>query len=289
MADIKAIIKRGLRYIIKGVPVKRVTVKIVTLPPNDLLSGRCALVTGGTSGIGKEIARAFLTAGASVIIIGRTDEKVNKVVEELKLSTNGTVYGWAMNIDDVPKIEENFVKIQSLVGRNIDILVNSAGVFDSHSFGDTTEQEYDLVLNTNLKGVYFLSQLFSKKLIEDECEGNILNIASSSGFRPANSPYALSKWGIRGLTVGLARVLTPKGITVNGIAPGPTATPMLNVSNNHISHERNLTGRHATPEEIAQMAVVLVSNLGKMIVGDVVCMSGGAGNVTNEDITFSLG
>lgn len=286
---IKAI-RRGGRYILAGVPVKKISVNVVTLPPSELLKDRRALITGGTSGIGKEIARAFLTAGANVIITGRSSERLQAVVSELReqLHTN-KIDGVIMDIANISAIQEGYRYAEKLLGGTIDLLVNNAGVFDSKPFGHTTEREWDLILDTNLKGVYFLSQTFARCIQEQDLSGNILNIASSSSFRPANSPYALSKWGVKGLTIGMARVLTPYGITVNGIAPGPTATPMLNVdSSKDISHERNLTGRHATPEEIAQMAVVLTSDMGKLVVGDIVCMTGGAGNVTNEDFSFTF-
>ena len=123
---------------------------------------------------------------------------------------------------------------------------------------------------------------------ENKIHGNILNIASSSSVRPADSAYSLSKWGIRGFTEGMARSLVHYGIVVNGIAPGPTATPMLLKDNkdSNISWPLNLTGRMATACEIANIATILVSNMGRMIVGDVIYMSGGGGIITNEDVNF---
>jgi 3-oxoacyl-[acyl-carrier protein] reductase len=288
ISKLKGIVIRGLRYIFRGVPVKKISVNVVTLPPSELLKDRHALVTGGTSGIGKEIAQSFLNAGANVIITGRSAERLKKAVTELReqLHTD-KIEGVVMDVSNMSVIHEGYEEAETMLGGTIDLLVNNAGVFDSKPFGSTTEEDYDLILDTNLKGVYFLSQLFARRLQSKGLSGNILNIASSSSYRPANSPYALSKWGLKGLTIGMARVLTPYGITVNGIAPGPTATPMLNIDHGKdISHDRNLTGRHATPEEIAQMAVVLTSDMGKMVVGDIVCMTGGSGNVTNEDFTF---
>lgn len=105
-------------------------------------------------------------------------------------------------------------------------MVNNAGVIGG-AIKNTTEEEYDTIMQTNLKAVFFLSQLVGKYMKEKHIEGNILNIASSSSLRPAVSAYTISKWGIRGLTMGLARSLAPYGIVVNGLAPGQTATPML--------------------------------------------------------------
>lgn len=170
----------------------------------------------------------------------------------------------------------------------IDILVNNAGV-QSGVFGTTTEAQYDLVLDTNLKGVYFLSQLFAQYMRNNQIHGNILNIASSSSLRPANSPYIISKWGIKGLTLGLAKMLIPYNIVVNGIAPGPTATPMLHRDEMQgIENDRNPMKRLVSPIEIANMAVVLTSGLGRSVVGDIVYMTGGAGVITMDDVECNL-
>lgn len=169
----------------------------------------------------------------------------------------------------------------------IDILVNSAGVLGG-GISRCTEQEYDTILDTNLKGVFFLSQMVGHYMRDNHIESNILNIASSSSLRPANSAYTLSKWGIRGLTMGLARTLAPYGIVVNGIARGQLPPPMImsdpNADNYYLP--RSLAGRYAMSCEIANMAVVLVSNMGRMIIGDIVYMTGGAGLINNEDVDY---
>ena len=170
----------------------------------------------------------------------------------------------------------------------IDILVNNAGVLGA-SFPNAQEEEYDAVLDTNLKGVFFLSQLIGKYMKENNIHGNILNIASSSSLRPAASAYTISKWGLRGLTLGLAKSLAPYGIVVNGVAPGPTATPMLIKGDRaNITHEKIPAGRYAMPEEIANMALFLVSDMGRMVLGDIVYMTGGAGLLTYDDMTYTF-
>ena len=147
-----------------------------------------------------------------------------------------------------------------------------------------TEIDFDKVVDTNLKGTFFLSQFFGRYMVDNEIEGNILNISSSSSLRPANSPYILSKWGIRALTMGLAKSLAPHGIVVNSIAPGPTQTSMSNLDDDSdITLVSSPIGRYAKPEEVAQMAVVLVSGMGRTVVGDTVFMTGGLGNLTVDD------
>ena len=283
-------IKRGLKPIATRLPIHKVKPQIVELRQDGLLKGRTALVTGGTSGIGKEIAKSFLKAGATVIITGRNQSRIDKVVESIKNELKvEAIYGLAMDMKDVGGIKDKMSQaLQMLPSHQIDILVNNAGV-SGDSFATTTEEEFDNTLDTNLKGVYFLSQYFAHYFVDNKIKGNILNIASSSSLRPADSAYSLSKWGIRGLTEGMARVLAPHGIIVNGIAPGQTVTPMMQgASTDNIYHPTNLIGRYILPIEIANMAVILVSEMGRAIVGDIVYMTGGSGNVTNEDFSYEF-
>lgn len=287
---IKQYIKRGLRFIAKGVPVNHVTAKIVTLPRNELLRGRTALITGGTSGIGFHIAKAFLASGATVIITGRDEKRTALRCDELaNLPGNeGRVHGFALDNTCIGSFEPAIERMSSQLNIGIDILVNNAGVLGG-DISNATEKEYDLIMDTNMKGTFFMSQAMGRYMKHRHIKGNILNIASSSSFRPASSAYTVSKWGIRGLTLGLAKSFAPYGITVNGIAPGPTATPMLmKDKDGDISFERNPLGRFALPEEIANMAVFLVSDMGRTIVGDIVCMTGGSGLVTFDDVNYNF-
>ena len=284
-------IKRGLRPIIRRLPLHKVTPRIVELKQDSLLQGRTALVTGGTSGIGCAIAKAFLKAGATVVITGRSQNKVDATVQAIKDEIGGEkpIYGLELNMKDANTFDNKFKELLALVSSGqVDILVNNAGV-SVDTYAASPEEEFDSVLDTNLKGVYFLSYKFAHYFKYNQIKGNILNIASSSSVRPATSAYGLSKWGVRGLTEGLARLLAPHGITVNGIAPGQTATPMMDgVSADNIYHPTNLIGRYILPVEIANMAVILVSEAGRSIVGDIVYMTGGSGNVTNEDLPYEF-
>ena len=131
-----------------------------------------------------------------------------------------------------------------------------------------------------------MSKSVAKLWKENDIKGNILNIGSSSSIRPATSVYSMTKWSILGLTKGLAKILSPYGITVNGIAPGPTATPMLmkkRVKEN-IELPNSPLKRYIVPIEIANMAVFLVSEMGRSIIGDMIFMTGGAGIITYDDI-----
>lgn len=285
-------IKRVIKYILYGVPmVKRVQANVVSLDINKMLDGRVALITGGTSGIGKAIAETFLKSGATVIITGRDESKINNVLNEIKNQNvlyEQKVFGVQLNNIQPSSFGHKLEEIIKLISpAKIDILVNNAGI-GGGDISNTTEEEFDQVIKTNLNGTFFLSKIVSKYMIKNSIKGNILNIASSSSLRPAASAYTFSKWGIRGFTLGLAKTLAPFDITVNGLAPGPTATPMLHCDGHDISFENNPMRRFAMPEEIANMAAVLVSDMGRMIVGDIVYMTGGAGVITFDDIEYNI-
>lgn len=288
MRDLKKIFKRTMRYIIAGIPIVRPQVNV--LSQNNLLKGRNAFITGGTSGIGLEIAKAYINAGANVVITGRSIERLTAACDRLHKETGlkNRAYAIVMDNTKISEFEGHLQKaIELLESGSIDILVNNAGILGGH-ITNATEEEYDSVLDTNLKGVFFLTKLFAEYMKANNIQGNILNIASSSGVCPANSAYCVSKWGVRGLTEGYARSLAPLGIVVNGIAPGPTATPMLLSDTKDLSHGKIPLGRYALPEEIANMAVIMVSNMARTIVGDIVYMTGGAGNITKENISYNF-
>ena len=287
--SIKKYLKRAFVFLLHGIPERHVIANITKLAPNEMLKGRTALITGATSGIGFEIAKSYLEAGAKVIRTGRDKDRIQHACSLLKsIHQNYIVHGIQMNNCDVPIFKEKLEEMLRWKDINqIDILVNNAGVLGG-DIRDTTETEYDNIVNTNLKGVFFLSQMIGHYYKEQHIEGNILNIASSSSLRPAASAYTITKWGIRGLTLGLAKILTPYGIIVNGIAPGPTATRMIFKESNTDIAFKNPIGRCAMPEEIANMAVFLVSNMGRSIVGDIIYMTGGSGLITLDDVNYEF-
>lgn len=271
----------------------RMIIKTVELPPSRMLEQRCALVTGGTSGIGLSISWAFLQAGASIVMTGRNQDKLSKVKTELEQAfPSSKIIAFRLDNSDVSSFAEGFQRILSLLEAEgipvVDILVNNAGV-NAAPMPEAREAEYDAVMDTNLKGAFFLSQLVGRYMKANHIRGNILNIGSASCLRPGNSAYILSKWGIRSLTLGLAKALGKDGITVNGIAPGPTATPMMTAGDKaDLGLERIPLGRYIMPEEVANMAVILVSDYGRAIMGDMIYMTGGAGNLSYDDVPYSF-
>lgn len=277
-----------LKRKIKTIAFKKIPVEIPTLY-GEVLKGKVAVVTGGTTGIGFEIAKAFIHNGASVIITGRDSERIANAVVKLKKeignSENMFVCGEVLDNTMTTQIEDRWKQILSHIeNKHIDILVNNAGVISKTHFGKTDEKDYNLVMETNLKGTYFLSEIVSNYMIENGIKGNILNISSSSALRPAVSAYSMAKWAIHGLTLGMAKKLSPYGIVVNSIAPGPTATRMLQSDNIiNINRMSSPSERYATASEIANLAVIMVSDMSKMLNGDTMYATGGCGLLTFDD------
>ncbi len=243
-----------------------------------VLKGKVAFISGGSGGIGSAIAKKFIDCGCKIIISGTNETKLKNISNKLGINCKYILIN-LNNIKEIDKVVEDSTKIFG----KIDILVNSAGVHtsrDNQKFINFTEEEYDKVMNINLKGTYFLSQKFANYFVKNKIKAHILFISSSTAFEPAWSPYRLSKWGVRGLVSGVAQELIKYGIVVNGIAPGSTATEMLNYKNgDSIYTEGNTNRRYIMPEEIANISLLLASDEGNMIVGETICASGGRGRI----------
>ena len=257
-----------------------------------VLTGRNALITGGTSGIGFEIANTFLNADCNnIVITSRNKEKLEIAIQKLKdkyLNKENNIFGVLLNLEEIDNFENVFNEVVYLLnGDKLNICVNNAGIYQGTRFGNVTTDEWDNLMDTNLKAQYFLSQIVSNYMIENEIQGNILNLCSSSSFRPSIDPYMLSKLGMSGLTLGMAKKLIPYGIVVNGIAPGPTFTPMLHKKEgDSIQHGGIPAGRYILPQEVANLAVFLCSSMGRMIIGDVVKITGGSAVTTFDDVRY---
>ena len=247
----------------------------------ELLKDKVALITGGSGGIGLAMAESFIKSGAKVIIAGTNEEKLRSCCE--KIGGGGLNLSYiVIDVKDVQTMPEKVRTAAAIFPENrIDILVNSAGVVSHSDFLDMSEQEYDIIMDINAKGTFFMSQAVAKYMIENRIKGHILNVTSSSALRPAWTPYQMSKWAVRGLTLGTADKLLPYGIVVNAIAPGPTATPMLGKNEGDSIYNATCpAGRFAMPSEIAALATFMVSDMGDMIVGDTFYMTGGSGTIT---------
>ena len=210
----------GVKSIIKQKLTKTVIRNTETvISEGSYLQGKVALILGGSGGIGGGISDAFIANGCKVIISGTNEKKMTEMCDQ---------YGEAakyvpINLCDVRLIKSGVAEAISKFGR-IDILVHAAGTHGNEPFGIVSEKTYDTVMDLNLKSVFFSCQEVSNYMIENNIHGHILIVSSASSAKPAWTPYEISKWGVRGFTLGLADTLIQYGIVVNAIAPGPVPT-----------------------------------------------------------------
>ena len=197
-----------------------------------LLKGKRALITGGTSGLGKQIALTFAEEGAHVAILGTNLERAKQVVETLKeFKTDAEQQFWFETVNVGNKEEVNqAVETLLKAWEGVDILVNCAGITRDKLFMKMGEDDWDQVIETNLKSVYNLSHALVRPMMKAR-KGKIINIASVIGLtgNPGQVNYAASKLGMVGFTRSLAKELGSRNINVNCIAPGFFETPMTDV------------------------------------------------------------
>lgn len=241
----------------------------------DILKDKVVLIAGGTGGIGFAIAQACLQSGGNVIIAGTNPKKIKKINELYGSDKLKTM------VFDYSKVSSFDVYLHNAINlfKRIDIFISCVGVHsEGIDFFNMSSSEYDRVMNINLKGTYFACQKISKYMIDSNIQGHILLISSSRGSEPAWSPYGLSKWGMNGMIKGLAKELISKDIVVNGISPGSTATELLGIKKgDSIYANDNHIERMTMPQEVGNLAVMLVSEAGNMIVGENIHISGGRG------------
>ena len=242
------------------------------------LSNRAALITGAASGIGREIAVAFAREGASIALFDLSSDVIN-VEHELKaLGTSAlSIIGDAKDKNDVVKAVNETV---SEFGK-IDILVNNVGIYPVKPFLEMSEDEWDLVMNTNLKSTFLFTRFVAPYMVKQRY-GRIINIASIAGTIVgfANAVhYSTSKAAILGFTRALALELAPYNITVNAIAPGYVETPgiMKIIDKELYERIRRATpiGRWGRPRDIAYLALFLASDEASFITGALIVIDGG--------------
>lgn len=258
-------LKKGFKYIIKQ--NRKVYVSTATMPPSDILTNQVALITGGSSGIGLSIGKVFANQGAKVIITGRNEEKLKQAVE---LIPNSEYF--AFDINDISEQKGVLNSILKKYGK-INILVNNAGISKHESdFLTVSEQDFDEQFSTNLKSAYFLTQNLINLLPKHrEEELNILFVSSERGSQCDFLPYGLTKSAINSLVKGLSCRFIQDGIRVNGIAPGVTASNIVKIdTKGNMATNDYISGRYFMAEEVAEIALFLVSNYAKCISGEII-------------------
>ena len=248
-------------------------VRIAQIQYGGLLQGKRILVTGGSAGIGLAIARKCLAEGATVVITGRSEERLQAAARGLNSEHLKTL---AWDVGDISLTSNKLEECRGLLGGEVDILVNNAGVLLAQSFFTATEDVWDKTYAVNSKGLFFLTQGLSERWMQTNRKGKIIIISSAGGFLGATIPYRMTKWDVAGLTSGLGEALAPFGIIVNGIAPGRIATEMIERNNrDNIYDGLQPVKRLGLPEEVAELAVFLMSDAANYIVGQTILCDGG--------------
>ena len=243
------------------------------------LTDKVVVVTGAGRGIGKAIAEACVHYGADLALGSRTVEESVTVAEACRREGR-RAEAWALDVSSVESIRTFVDQVLATYDR-IDVLVNNAGTNVPKPALQYTEEEFDRIVDVNLKGAFFMSTGVAQSMIDRGISGSIITITSQVGVvgGPLRSVYAAAKAGAGHLARTLAAEWAPHKIAVNAVAPTFTRTPMLEAALQNPDFARNLEkvpmGRTAEPEEIAAAVVYLASPAARMVTGQVLCVDGG--------------
>lgn len=243
-----------------------------------VLSGKVALVTGAGRGIGKAVALKLGALGAVVLVnYNGSADRAGEVVEQVE-AAGGSAAAIHCNISDYDACEKMVKDVIEKYGR-VDILVNNAGIARDNLIMRMTEEEYDSVLDTNLKGAFNTIRHLSRFFLKQRA-GKIINISSVSGVlgNAGQANYSASKAGLIGLTKSVARELAGRGVCVNAVAPGFIDTEMTKAMPEKVREAAVNTipmGRMGLPEEIAETVAFLAGSGSDYITGQVICVDGG--------------
>lgn len=243
-----------------------------------LLEGKTAVVTGGTRGIGFAIVKRFLEEGANVALCGSRPETAQKAVDAiLAENPDAPVMGLSPVLTDEADVEAAFRSVVERFGA-LDIVCNNAGISQSTPFDDYTPEEFDKAIDTNIKSV--LNGCQAAAHIMGDAGGVIINTSSmvSKNGQPSGVGYPMSKFAVNGITVSLARELGPRGIRVNAVAPGVTATDMVAALPEEMIKpiaDAIPMKRVGQPEDVANAFVFLASDLASYVTGEVLAVDGG--------------
>ena len=242
------------------------------------LDGRIAVVTGAASGIGRGIAVAFAREGASIVVVDMVEESEASDVLSSVRECGVSALFVRTDVSDESSVNSMAERATAEFGR-VDILVNNAGIFTESLLENMTVDDWDRVVNTNLRGTFLCTRALINQMLE-RGDGRIINIASQLGQigGAAVSHYSASKAGIIGLTKSLAREVSHRGVLVNAIAPGPIETPLLERETEEWRSAKLAElpiGRFGTVDEVTPTAVLLASAGGTYYVGQTLGPNGG--------------
>ena len=241
------------------------------------LHGKCAVVTGAGRGLGQGVALGLAEAGADLVLVGLPDSQTD--TRDMVADLGRDVEVVDLDVSDHDAVAG--VAAQVTAGRQVDILVNNAGIIDREDSTDVTQDSWNRVLDVNLSGLFFLTQLVGRPMVE-RGHGKIVSIASLLAFQGGLRvvSYSASKHGVAGITKALANEWGPLGVQVNAIAPGYMATDNTTALREDPDRARSIleripAGRWGTPQDIAGAAVFLSSSAADYVNGHVLVVDGG--------------
>ncbi|KPI50727.1 3-ketoacyl-ACP reductase [Clostridioides difficile] len=242
------------------------------------MKNKTVLITGGSRGIGKALSKAFAKEGYNVLINFNKSENEAKELYTILNEKNFSVKLFKADVSNREDVENMMDYCVKEFG-GLDILVNNAGISQDKLFTDITDEDWDNMMNINLKGSFYCSQVALKYMISEK-KGNIINISSIWGISGASCEvhYSITKAGMIGMTKALAKEVGPSNIRVNSIAPGVINTDMLSGYNEediNVLVEETPLMRLGTPEDIANCAIFLASDKSNFITGQVISPNGG--------------
>jgi glucose 1-dehydrogenase len=245
------------------------------------LKGKVAIVTGGNSGIGKAVVLGLAAAGANIVIDYVANEKATEDLERQVAALGDRAIGVEADVSKVADLERLIAEAVKAFGR-LDIMVNNAGIETRTSVLDTTEQQFEKVMAINLKSAFFGTQLAAKQMIAQGGGGRIINITSvhEDWPMPGNTPYCLSKGGMRMLTRTAGVELAPHNITVVGVGPGAVDTPINKETEADPEKMKKLDaaiplGRVADPREIGSVVAFLAGDGSSYVTATTIFADGG--------------
>ena len=242
------------------------------------LDGKIAVIIGGGQNLGRSIAHLFAREGATPVVVGRTQAKLDAVVAEIT-AVGGSASGIAADVNSLDDLDRLVADVVA-AHRRIDVLVASAGIFLNPEFAATTEEDWDQILDINLKSVFFAVQKVAP-VMASHGGGSVILMSSVMGVksRPGSALYSAAKAGVIGLTKGLAVELGPLGIRVNAIAPGFTLEPdQEHAIPDFVVAEMTKglpSGRPGTAREIAAAALYVASDDASFLTGQTIFVDGG--------------
>lgn len=270
--SINQYLKRGARYVFRGVPVKNITAAISYLQPNERLKGKRVIVTGGGRGLGYAMAKKFKDEGADVLIAGRNVEVLRESAGRIGCKC------LQLDVQDTGAFAQFMDEADRMLG-GVNCLVNNAGVsLHEKGFMDVSPEQFAAQFDTNLKGAFFLTQAFINKCKESNVEGmkNVLFTSSETSMTVDERPYGLTKAALNSLVQGLAYRYVNDGFRINAVAPGITVSDMVGKKDDgDLTCPCNVTGRYYRPEEVAEIACFLLSDASNCLNGQIlVCNEG---------------